>query len=92
MVQKAKIKNHENYKYPKILNEIFLIYGSTLSSEYREEVDYYLVFIFQLGTKFEAYKLPDKAMIFQPPRNKTEVLKPVNFLGKAKVNNLKSLL
>ncbi len=34
---------------------------------------------------FQLYELPDKAMIFQPPRNKTEVLKPINFLGKAKV-------
>ncbi|XP_064396169.1 neutrophil cytosol factor 2-like isoform X2 [Halichondria panicea] len=31
------------------------------------------------------YKLPEKTLLFHPPKNKTEGMKPVNFLGKAKV-------
>ena len=34
---------------------------------------------------FQAYELPDRALLFQPPKNKTEVLKPVSFLASARV-------
>ena len=36
-------------------------------------------------TGFQPYELPDRALLFQPPKNKTEVLKPVNFLASARV-------
>ena len=36
-------------------------------------------------TAFQPYELPDRALVFQPPRNKTEVLKPVTFIGSARV-------
>ena len=39
----------------------------------------------QAGKGFLPYKLPKNSMVFTPPRRKTEVLKPVNFMGKAKV-------
>ena len=44
-----------------------------------------VVILSQLENSFQSHQLPDNAMVFQPPRSKTEVLKPVNFLGKAKV-------
>jgi len=37
------------------------------------------------GNSFQPYKLPKNSMVFMPPRHKTEVLRPVNFMGKAKV-------
>ena len=51
-----------------------------------------LFFLPQLNSPlFQSYQLPDNALVFQPPRNKTEVLKPVNFLGKAKVSGTHTL-
>ncbi len=39
----------------------------------------------QRSESFQPYRLPKNSMVFWPPRIKTEVLKPLNFMQKAKV-------
>ena len=39
----------------------------------------------QVGKGFMPYRLPKTCMWFWPPRIMTDVLKPVHFLGQAKV-------
>ena len=48
------------------------------------DVDFIIVFS-QRGEDFLPYRLPKNAQLFVPPRSKTDVVRNIDFLGKAKV-------
>ncbi|KAL5483803.1 hypothetical protein EMCRGX_G020218 [Ephydatia muelleri] len=58
---------------------------SEKSSENRHKIISAALDDMRAGKRFLPYRLPKSCTVFCPPRNKTESLKPVDFLGKAKV-------
>lgn len=59
--------------------------SSEQSSENRHKIISSAMDDMRAGKSFLPYRLPKSCTVFCPPRNKTESLKPVDFLGKAKV-------
>ena len=46
-----------------------------------------LAILLQSGDNFLPYRMPKSSMLFVPPRTKTDMLNPMEFMGRAKVRS-----